>query len=252
MSFPSVVVCDLDGTIVHSARRRTVEATVVVEQYEGRDVGFMTSAGWDALTALQQRSCFIPVTARTEQQYRRLRFPQRPKFAVVACGGRVLIDDTVDEHWHDHAGRTVAESGATCSEVVEELARVELAEPPRIGDDVFVYARTSPGASIMEFARWCRERRWTTVEQDGRLYALPNGIGKVHALARVRQLTSADVVVGAGDGLMDAELLSALPTAFTPELGPLWKSGWRDGRAVPGYDANGATTLLECILNYLN
>jgi hypothetical protein len=87
------------------------------------------------------------------------------------------------------------------------------------------------------------------VHQDGRIYCHPEGLSKSSPLARVAELVGAEPAIALGDGLMDAELPSAVPVALTPAEGPLWMSGWRQGSSVDGFGPASTTLLLAAVLD---
>lgn len=244
-----VVLADLDGTLVHS-RRRVPDPTghLVVEVYEGRDVGFMTPEAWDLLAEVQERGLLVPATARTIRQYRRIRFPAPPQVAVLAGGAVVLVDDEVDPVWDAEVQARLAATTASVEQVAARLGEMPTTEAPRIGDDRFAYVRVAPDADVRAFTEWCAERGWKVVHQDGRIYCHPQGLSKVSPLGRVAELVGAEPAIALGDGLMDQELLSAVPVAMTPADGPLWMSGWRQGTSVAGFGPASTTLLLAAVL----
>lgn len=239
------MVADLDGTIIHSARRcGDTERLVTVETYEGRDVGFMTDSCWSALAKLQSVASFVPATARTERQYRRLRFPSAPSIAVVEAGAVVLVNGLASEAWALHATAAVEATGFTPFAIARRMSCLQLAEEARVGDQALVYARLATDHGLESFGHWCADRNWRIVQQDGRLYALPGGIDKSLAVAWVVENLGGVLVAAAGDGMMDMALLESAPIALTPEGGPLWKSGWRAGTSVVGYGPSSAEQIL--------
>lgn len=244
-----VVLADLDGTLVHSRRRvPEPDGHVVVEVYDGRDVGFMEPEAWDLLARVQRDGLLVPATARTIRQFSRIRFPEPPRVAILAGGAIVLVDGEVDEVWDAEVQGMLGATSATVTEVADRMATLPTTEEPRIGDDRFAYVRVAPEADVTGFTGWCTERGWRVVHQDGRIYVHPVGLTKASPLARVTELVGAPPAVALGDGLMDAELLAAVPLALTPALGPLWVSGWRQGTAVDGFGPASATSLLAAVI----
>lgn len=217
---------------------------IVVERYDNRDVGFMTAACWTALGELQDMAAVIPVTARVQRQYDRIRFPRSPRIAVVEAGSRILVDGTPNREWDERTARLVRDAGATPTEVSARMARLELTEPVRTGDVALVYARVAGNAEISDFAHWCTRHGWNAVAQDGRIYVLPDGIDKGPAAVEAARLASGVIVAAAGDGLMDEAMLRAAPLALTPEHGPLWSSGRRFATAIAGYGPESAERIV--------
>jgi hydroxymethylpyrimidine pyrophosphatase-like HAD family hydrolase len=248
-----VVLADLDGTLIHSRRRvPEPEGHLVVEVYEGRDVGFMAPEAWDLLSQVQRKGYLVPATARTIRQYSRIRFPEPPRVAVLAGGAIVLVDGEIDPVWDAEVQARLDATGASVTEVADRLRSEPTTEEPRIGDDRFAYVRVAPEADVVGFTAWCTERGWRVVHQDGRIYCHPEGLSKSSPLGRVAELVGAEPAIALGDGLMDAELLSAVPVALTPAEGPLWMSGWRQGSSVDGFGPASTTLLLAAVLESLS
>lgn len=240
------VASDLDGTLVHSRRDRP--DLLVVETYDGRDIGFVTRETWAALARLQSVAEFIPATARVVRQYRRLRFPQQPRYAVVEAGARLLVDGAVHGGWDSLVREVVADAGASQDEVADRFATLDLAEPVRTGDVALVYAKLVAGSSEAQFVAWCAERGWVVTRQSERVYALPAGIDKAHAVAFAVSEAVGQLIATAGDGRMDERLLRVADRAYTPIDGPLWASGIRVGTPVPGTGTESAELIITALL----
>lgn len=244
--FVPCVASDLDGTLIRSRPDRP--GLLVVEKYEGRDIGFVTPNTWAALARLQSVAELIPATARVERQYRRLRFPRAPRYAVVEAGARLLVDGAVHVGWEALVRQVVARAAATQAEVAAQFANLDLAEPVRTGDVALVYAKLTAGSSDTEFAAWCADRDWTVTRQSERVYALPAGVDKAHAVAFAVESAAGQLVATAGDGRMDEGLLRVGPRAYTPIDGPLWVGGDRIGTPVPGTGTNSAEQIVTALL----
>ena len=244
-----MVLSDLDGTLVHSSRRcPDVQGAVVVEVYEERAVGFMSPTAWAALAELQSRSVFVPATARTARQYGRIRFPERPRVAIVAAGGVILVDGEPDPAWMQVTRAMVDDTAATVADVVERMRGLEVVEEPRSGDDRFACVKVAAGGDTGSFESWCRNHGWRVVCQDGRVYALPLGMSKAAAIPRVAELVGAPPTMALGDGLMDVEMLGAVEHAISPEDSALWRAGHRITVAVPGVALSATEAVLACAL----
>lgn len=245
-----VVLADLDGTLIHSRRRvPEPDGHLVVEVYDGRDVGFMTPEAWDLLAEVQRRGLLVPATARTIRQFSRIRFPEPPRVAILAGGAIVRVDGEIDPVWDAEVQSRLDGAGASVAEVAARLGTMPTTEEPRIGDDRFAYVRVAPEADVEDFTAWCGARGWRVVHQDGRIYCHPEGLSKSSPLPRVAELVGSPPAIALGDGLMDAELLSAVPVALTPAEGPLWMSGWRQGSSVDGFGPASTTLLLAAVLD---
>lgn len=234
-----LVACDLDRTIVYSARAAAVSdadlaSLVCVEVYEGAPLSYMTPASIDLLRELLGVAVVVPTTTRTPAQFARIAVPGIvPRHAITANGGILLVDGVVDADWRDHMADAVAAAGATLDEVARHLAAEGAAgwlQRLRDADGLFVYAIVDrdllPPAVLDDFSRWCRERGWTVSLQGRKLYAVPEGISKSTAMRALAARLGADRVLAAGDSVLDAPMLEAADAAIRPAHGELHNLGW--------------------------
>lgn len=247
-----VVLADIDGTLVHSRRRcADVTGAVVAERYQGRDVGFISAAGWAMLARLQSEAVVVPATARTVRQYSRVEFPALPRVAVVAAGGLILIDGTPDPVWAAATEAMVAATSVTVADVVERMTALPATEEPRNGDDRFAYVRVAGDADIADFERWCAERGWRVVRQDGRVYALPGSLSKASAIPRLTEILGTAPTMVLGDGLMDVEMMRAVEHRISPTSGAIWTSGLRISTPAEGVGLAATEAVLEAAIALL-
>ncbi|MDR2137476.1 MAG: hypothetical protein LBO68_04225, partial [Synergistaceae bacterium] len=66
-----IFASDLDNTLIHSYKR-ALPSDICVERKDGRALSFMTPRGRRMLQKARERCCFVPVTTRSLEQYRRL------------------------------------------------------------------------------------------------------------------------------------------------------------------------------------
>ncbi|WP_432521532.1 HAD family hydrolase [Kineococcus sp. SYSU DK006] len=236
---------DLDQTLVFSARsaQADVEQLVAVEEYEGRTISWVTPPAWRVLGDLVASGWFVPVTTRTPEQYRRIRWPQRPpRHAVCANGGVLLVDGAADAGW---AAR-VRSRLAGCAPLAEVHARLRqlaaelLAAAPgsqepavRLVPDLFGYVVLREGQRpqlegprLGELVELLDGWGYAVSLQGRKLYAVPRPLTKSAAVAEVVERRGADGFVAAGDSLLDVDLLVAAERARRPRHGELLRTGW--------------------------
>jgi len=249
---------DLDQTLVFSARsaQADVAGLVGVEEYEGRTISWVTPRAHDLLGALVATGDFLPVTTRTPQQYARVRWPAAPpRYAVCANGGVLLVDGVADAAWARRVRGSLSSARALPA-VHAELARMagELhaivpgsAEPAvRSVEDLFAYVvlregQRPPleGPRLGELTQRLDGWGYGVSLQGRKLYAVPRALTKSAAVAEVVRRRGADGFAGAGDSLLDADLLLAAAAAWRPHHGELLRSGW-DGPGVVLVEEAGA------------
>jgi hypothetical protein len=233
-----LVATDLDRTLIYSrgaleAHGDTERALVPVERHEGKDSSWMTAPAAATFAALGARAVVVPVTTRTPEQWHRIRLPGAPaKYAITANGGILLVDGTVDRSW-DAAVATGLEQVAPLREIWEhasQVCRPEWTVKLRNARGLFCYAvlhrRRLPPGFLAEAAGWAAGRGWQLSLQGRKLYWVPRSLTKSAAVTEVARRTGLDVVVAAGDSLLDADLLVAADRGIVARHGELVASGW--------------------------
>jgi hypothetical protein len=237
----TLVATDLDRTLIYSAAASGIAAgsagpgLVCVERLEGREQSFMTAAAHDRLAAVRRAAVLVPTTTRTPAQYARVRLPGGPApYAVVSNGGHILVDGEPDPGWRAAVDQRVARSGTGLAEVIahlEEVAAGPWVRSRRIADDLFTYlvvdVAATPRPFLRELTGWCGDRGWVVSMQGRKIYALPAGLTKEAALREVIGRVGATRMLAAGDGALDAGLLTMADDGIRPGHGELYDSGWQ-------------------------
>ncbi|GHJ37916.1 HAD family hydrolase [Streptomyces sp. TS71-3] len=237
----TVVASDLDRTLIYSApalglRMPDTEAPrlLCVETYEGLPLSYMTEAAAALLEELHRTSVFVPTTTRSRAQYSRIHLPgPPPAFAICANGGHLLVDGVPDPAWHRQVAARVAAESAPLEEVCSYMHAT--ADPAwvikeRVAEDLFAYLVVErsllPDQWVKELSGWAESRGWTVSLQGRKIYAVPKPLTKSAAVREVARRTGADLVLAAGDSLLDADLLLAADLAWRPGHGELAETGW--------------------------
>ena len=247
----TLVASDLDRTLIYSRKARALGTdaadAVCVEVHDGKDTSFLTATAARELTALAAAAEFVPVTTRIIEQYRRVRLPGlRPRFAVVANGGTLLVDGHVDASWTRQVEKALADAYPLHSvwEQVGHVCHPEFTVKLRHAADLFCYAvvhphRLPPGF-VEDVAGWAAERGWATSLQGRKLYWVPAALTKSAAVAEVARRADCGRVVAAGDSLLDVDLLLAADRGIHPRHGELYEQGW----SAPGVERTATSGIL--------
>ncbi len=243
----TVVAADLDRTLIYSRSATDaalppdgVPPLLCVERLDGREQSFITAAAGRWLERLAAGCVLVPSTTRTPVQYGRVVLPVGPvRFAVTSNGGQILVDGRPDPAWRRHVERRTAGDGAGLAEIVPELERRTQGawvRSRRIADDLFCYLVVDLDRLPVEFvpgwARWCAARNWVVSMQGRKIYALPRALTKEAAVAEVLRRAGADRLIAAGDGALDAGLLTLAEAAIRPRHGELHELGWAADHVV--------------------
>jgi len=256
----SLVAVDLDQTVVYS-RRSAGEAgpSVVVEHLDGEPLSSMTTGAVAAYEALAGRHCVVPVTTRTVAQYERISLPVPAPHAVCANGGVLLVGGRRDADWAAWVAEVCAAS-APLPVVEELLRRVEDAGWVRLvrtAEGLFAYlvahAREQvPPGWLDELAGTLAGLGWGVSVQGRKVYAVPAGLSKASAVQRLAGLLGADLLLAAGDSLLDQPLLelavSSGGAAVRPAHGELHELGWDGAHVTTATGARAGEELLGWLL----
>lgn len=211
--------CDLDNTLLFS-HRRARPGDVCVEWLEGREQGFMTPWVRETLSRLPGRVQLLPVTTRSMEQYRRIRWPAggEPKWAVTTNGGVLLGPEGPETAWLA-AFQALAEPWRReLEDMYEQLPEWSWCLRRRMVDGLYLFAVCPEGADMEAAAAECRRRTALTVEPSGRkLYVLPPGLDKGAAAEKARGWFQADALICAGDSALDLPMLRLADAALVPD-----------------------------------
>lgn len=236
----TVVACDLDRTLVYSAKALYLGADagpgpaprlVVSELYEGAPLSYMTREAEDLLHELAARAVFVPVTTRTQAQFRRVHLPAT-RYAITTNGGVLLTDGTPDGEWAARVRGAVVRGSAPLAEVLAQLTGSSAPGVLRVrtAEDLFAYAIVEraelPAGYVEELTAWCAQRGWVVSLQGRKLYCVPEPVTKEAAVAEVMRRVGAGKLIAAGDSLLDRGLLEMADLALRPRHGELEAAGY--------------------------
>ncbi|SOD71744.1 hypothetical protein SAMN05892883_1220 [Jatrophihabitans sp. GAS493] len=246
-----LVASDLDRTLIYSraatgldgpvgatpAPPRGVTELRCVEVFEGGPLSFMSEPAAQSLAALAAECTFVPVTTRTVAQLRRVQLPvpapaSGDGYAVAANGGVLLHDGEPDADW---AARVAVAIGGSQPHhrvwaELQELAGRDWVLKLRSAEDLFCYAVLDRGAVpadfIAETTAWASRLGWRTSLQGRKLYWVPDALTKRAAVAEVARRRGSELVLAAGDSLLDIDLLEGADRGIRPAHGELDEQGW--------------------------
>lgn len=236
----TLVVTDLDRTLVYSVAAFALDVPdaqaptlVTAEFHAGRPLSYLTARAAAQLAATPP-GVLVPATTRTVEQYRRITLPGvAGRYAVTTNGAHLLVDGAVDETWAAAVRRSLSGSAAL-DEVLGHLggfAGASWVRTVRDADGVFCYLVCEDGGPpdgfVDELVEWCTPRHWRISVQGRKVYTLPGELRKSTAVQRVRELTGADRLLAAGDGILDADVLELADAGIRPRHGELEEQGWQ-------------------------
>ncbi len=232
-----LIASDLDQTLIYSRRatRLSVPAPelVAVESRDGAPTSFLTSRAAGVLATLGASATLVPVTTRVPEQLARVRLPGPPApFAIASNGADLYVAGELDRAWSARVTASLA-GGYPLSAVWEHighLCRPEFTRKLHNARELFCYAVVRPehlpAGFVDDVGAWAAERGWRTSLQGRKLYWVPEVLTKSSAVAEVAVRLQADLVLAAGDSLLDLDLLLRADRGVHPAHGELFESGW--------------------------
>ncbi|OAA20567.1 phosphoserine phosphatase [Frankia sp. EI5c] len=248
----ALLACDLDQTLIFSRHHFHLVPGVpepeiaLVERIDGVPSAYSSAASLRLLAALHRTAVFVPVTTRTLAQYQRIDLGVRPRYAVAANGGHLLVDGVPDPAW---AAEVAARLAGACAPLAEmaalagELGAEEWVRLVREADGLFVYLVAHTREAIPDLTRVAERVAaggWALSRQGRKVYLVPEPLTKQTAVAEVARRAGATRVFAAGDSVLDLPMLTAADRAVRPAHGELHEQGWQ----APHLTVTGARGLL--------
>lgn len=204
-----LLTTDLDRTIIFSARsiNSALEHAICVEELDGREISYMNNASLQLVKSICQQHLFIPVTSRSRAQYERLSWYHLPRYAIVANGGIILKDGTIDLLW--------AEKIATEMKSIATLQEIEQFLPTNKTLYDTLYFVCQAEQPIDEHT--LQQSGWVTYVNGRKRYIMPRFLTKERAVHYLRQQLLYDTHYAAGDSMMDVAMLQLADVAFAPD-----------------------------------
>lgn len=208
---------DLDNTLMFSYRHAG-ETDRCVERLEGRAQGFCTQRSLKLLARVRERTLFIPVTSRSVEQYRRIRWPApcAPRYAAAANGGILLENGVEDLEWSARSGALAAPWQEELRELEARLPEVPVAKRFRMVDGLYLFAACDDGESARRLGDFFQPS--VDVAVSGRkVYFFPPPLNKGEAVRRLQERFQPDRTVCAGDSAIDVPMLRLADVAVVPD-----------------------------------
>ena len=215
-----ILFSDLDGTLIFSAKRRRV-GDIIADSLRGEPVSCITPRQADLLPDIR---CIIPVTTRSLEQYRRIRFPAgfSPEYALCSNGRTLLVNCVPDPDWTSCSTAVYRK----CEGELERFRGLLENDPDRCFeirtvDGLFLFTKSGDTAHTLK--RLGTGELCECFAHGRKVFVIPKKLSKglaVRELAERLELTRENIVC-AGDSLVDVPMLNEAGTAlFTDNIAP--------------------------------
>ena len=209
---------DLDNTLLYSYKHRATN-DVCIEYNKGKEQGFMTSFSFDMFEKMTDNVCFIPVTTRSIEQYNRIQWPKgfRPEYEVVVNGGILLENGIKSQEWYNKSVDEYKPYKDEIKGLQEMLLTSDNYIRCRIVDELYLFAYCKDDVDAKQCAKEYSDTTQLQVIASGKkLYFFPPNINKGMALTKLRERFNPELIISAGDSIIDISMLEKADIAIVP------------------------------------
>ena len=209
---------DLDNTLLYSYKHRATD-DVCIEYNKGKEQGFMTSYSFDLFNRMTDNVCFIPVTTRSIEQYNRIQWPKgfRPEYEVVANGGILLENGIKSYEWYKESSDAYSLYKDEIKGLQDELLSSGNYIRCRTVDELYLFAYCKDDVDSKQCAKDYSDTTQLKVIASGKkLYFFPPSINKGMALTKLQEKLKPELIISAGDSIIDIPMLEKADIAIVP------------------------------------
>lgn len=213
-------ISDLDNTLIYSYKKELGEGKILVERMGEKALSYMTEKSYYLLDSIRAKYCFIPLTTRSIEQYRRIRLSKNetPEFALTSNGGNLLYKDRVEEEWYRDSLRLIEDTQEELSKAESVLKKDEnVTFEIRRVDGLFVFTKScAPLDTVRNLESELNSDKVLIFSQGVKVYVMPVSLNKGTAAERIKSLTGGTFLICAGDSAFDIPMLEKADLAFCP------------------------------------
>ncbi|TAJ09700.1 haloacid dehalogenase [Marinilabiliaceae bacterium JC017] len=234
-----IFASDLDQTLIYSKNfmakhgdNQIGDNLSIIEYYQGLPLSYIHKDVITILKKMDLNGCFVPVTTRTEEQFKRIdfsRFGINPRYAVTTNGAKVLKNGAVDEQWQKHIQFKLSQinlNADAIADIIKDMLSPEVVKKIRVAEGVFSYCVLNRDLLNLQQVEVIREKLgpegWEISLQGTKLYFMPGVISKWDAMEYVCTQLGVERVISAGDSLLDLPLLRQAEIGLVPGHGEIF------------------------------
>ena len=230
---------DLDRTLIYSKNSRGLEVEetdlVAVEWINGIPVAYMTKKGITLFHQLSSKLTFLPVTTRTKHQFERItglfNANEVPKYAIVSNGAVILENGIPMGEWSNKVEKRLQQDCTSIQDVTLQLdpyIRKGFIGDVKQAESWFVYLtideKTCSVEDLEQLSQNLYQQGYTLSRQGRKVYVMPNCINKSAAVEFVQDQMEVDLVIAAGDSVLDYDMVMNADRGFFPLHGEVAQS----------------------------
>ncbi|MGK0467836.1 HAD family hydrolase [Clostridium sp.] len=240
-----IFASDLDSTLIYSTRYcHTINSDKLfpVDFYNNNNCSFITSSIQHKLEHINESMLFIPVTTRSPDQYKRMKYFYnviKPKYAIVANGGIILKDGIELKGWSDISSTNLKGlvSVKDMIELCSFFLQMNFVNSYKTCEDLFIYSIINEDKLANDISKghidlnylevlrsFCAEYNYSVSTQGKKVYIVPNCINKYDPIKYIMKLENISTLLSAGDSLLDYPLIKNSTYGIIPAHGELLRS----------------------------
>lgn len=207
-------VSDIDRTLIYPQRFARKGDVCIEWSKDGKELSYANPDNLEDLIKLSKLTKLVLVTARTEEQYRRIKWPEELEIhsVVINLGNDLLFSQEINpQEWNEKTDNSMKEHLEDLKSASKWLNEQEFVERCSIRNDRFTFARFND--------KWNANEKRTLQDKlksdfncncdlmGERLYLTVPGHDKGTAVSRLTKYLHPDVVMVAGDDKPDVPML---------------------------------------------
>ena len=208
--YKTVIICDLDNTIIFSHRHYIGDRTPV-EKLNGKNQSYMTVAGYASLQ-MMKRDEFIPLTTRRVDQFMRLSFFKDgsiPHYAMIDNGGILLIDGNEDISWKTESLDLISKDNESIRRIQKKYSAIAVT---MVQDGMVLFIKSDSLANEIEYDALSYGLLY--FRHRNKNYVCSSALEKGKAIRRFKNRFHPDYIVVAGDSEIDLSMIPEADEAY--------------------------------------
>lgn len=236
-----IFASDLDSTLIFSSRHCKLinDDKLFPVDFYNNNCSSITKSMKDTLEHIHKSMLFIPVTTRSPNEYKRIKYFYeviKPKYAVVANGGIILKNGIELKAWSDIITSKMEKvvSVSTMIKLCSFFLESDLVKSYKTCEDLFIYSildedklanmlsNVESDLDYFEALRsFCSKYNYNVSKQGRKVYIVPDCINKYDPLSYIMQSENINMFLAAGDSLLDYPMIKNSNYGIVPSHGEL-------------------------------
>ncbi len=248
---------DIDRTIIHSMKfLNESNNPEIIEYNNSKPISYIEKESLLLLNDLSKKLLLIPVTTRSLNQYKRIKFPCKFKYSIISNGGIILKNGKRLKQWDKLIKRKINKTDYI--EIKNNLNRINkyLIKEINLIDDVFYFSKVKENYIndlMSELDNILIDYNWDYTIQSNKLYIIPNFISKENAIKYLlkTEIKGNNFIITAGDGKLDYNFVffKEANLKFVPKNSEIFKLAKNKKFNSIDYNSIGTLNMLSYIEN---